>query len=36
MFDDVDNDELCHHSAAAHLLERDLMNDSPDASSWEV
>ena len=36
LFDDVDNDELCHHSAAAHLLERDLMNDSPDASSWEV
>ena len=42
LFDDVDNDEsqLFHHSAtataAAHLLEQDLMNDSPDASSWEV
>ena len=43
LFDDVDNDEsqLSHHSAtataaAAHLLEQDLMNDSPDASSWEV
>ena len=38
MFDNVDNDEyqLSHHSAAAHLLEQDLMNDSPDASSWEV
>ena len=43
LFDDVDNDEsqLSHHSAtatatAAHLLEQDLMNDSPDASSWEM
>ena len=39
LFDNVDNDEyqLSHHStAAAHLLEQDLMNDSPDASSWEV
>lgn len=36
LFDDVDNDDLSHHSTAAHLLEQDLMNDSPDASSWEV
>ena len=38
LFDDVDDDEsqLSHHSTAAHLLEQDLMNDSPDASSWEV
>ena len=40
LFGDVDNDEfqLSHHStaAAAHLLEQDLMNGSPDASSWEV
>ena len=33
MFDDVYNDELCHHSAAAHLLEQILMNNSPDVSS---
>ena len=33
MFDDVDNDELCHHSADAHLLEQTLMNDFPDVSS---
>lgn len=38
LFDDIDNDQsqLCHHSTSAHLLEQDLMNDSPDASSWEV
>ena len=36
LFDDVDNDDLCHHSAGAHLLEQDLLKDSPDASSWEV
>ena len=35
MFDDHDdNDELCHPSAAAHLLEQTLMNDSPNVSSW--
>ena len=36
LFDDVDNDEWCHHSASAHLLEQDQLNDSPDTSSWEV
>ena len=34
---DNDESQLSHHSTvAAHLLEQDLMNDSPDASSWEV
>ena len=38
LFDDVDNDDESQlsHSTAAHLLEQDLMNDSPDDSNWEV
>jgi len=36
LFDDVDNESQLHHSTAAHALEQDFTNDSPDGSSWEV